>query len=539
MEISSMPSLQFKGRAAVETLHLSLPYRQLLADADCSQALIPALDDNLIIHGDNLLALKALLPSYGGKVKLVYIDPPYNTGNENWVYNDNVNDPRLQEWLGKEVGRDDLTRHDKWLCMMLPRLRLLHELLREDGAIFVSIDDNEVHRLRMLMDDVFGEENFVATVVWQKKYSPQNDAEFFSQTHDYILAYAKNVDNWSRNLMPRSQKQDRAYKNPDNDPRGQWKASDLTRAEYRERDYYPITTPSGKKVYPAKGRSWSRPPEEIERLRQDNRLWFGIDGDSIPSLKRFLSEVQDGLVPVTIWPYDEVGSTDDAKKILKKIFYGDVLLDTPKPVNLIRRILQIASDRESIVLDSFAGSGTTGHAVLAQNAADGGKRRFILVEQEAYAEDLTAARVRRVIEGVPETRDEQLGQGYGGSFSFFRLGEALDEARLLSGELPSYREMARYVYFTATGETLNENQIDEANQSLGESSRYHVYLIYRPDVAYLKATPLTLDWARSLPQPGLKPRLVIASYKLLDSEVMREFKIEFCQLPFGIYRFRA
>ena len=390
------------------------------------------------MHGDNLLALKALLPTFAGKVKCIYIDPPYNTGNEGWVYNDNVSNPMHVEWLNDVVGREDLTRHDKWLCMIWPRLKLLRELLRDDGAIFVSIDDNEAHRLRMVMDEIFGEQNFVASVVWQKKYAPQNDAEFFSVMHDSIAIYAKNLENWSRNLMPRGEKQDSAHRNSDKDSRGIWKASDLTRAEHRDRDYYPIITPSGKEVYPARGRSWSRPPEEIERLRQDNRLWFGLNGDAIPSLKRFLTEVKEGVVPVTIWPYGEVGSTDDAKKDIKDIFEGDIPFATPKPVGLIKRILQIATDADSIILDSFAGSGTTAHAVLAQNAEDGGNRRFILVEQEDYAETLTAERVRRVMAGVPNAKDKALQAGYGGGFSFFRLGEPLDDEAMLRGDrLPS------------------------------------------------------------------------------------------------------
>jgi len=537
-----MPTLQFKGRSAVETLHLSLPYRQLEPVPSYSRTEQPRLDDNLIIHGDNLLALKALMPSYAGKVKLVYIDPPYNTGNEGWVYNDNVNDPRLQAWLAQAVGRDDLTRHDKWLCMIYPRLRLLHELLRDDGAIFVSIDDNEAHHLRMLLDELFGPENFVATVVWQKRVSPANDAEFFSSDHEYITVYAKNIELWSINRLLMSEEQEANYRNPDNDPRGVWNSATYTcnkSKDERPNLYYAINNPNtGEEIWPKATAVWKFSRETHQENVQQSLVYWGKDGQSNkPRYKQFLA---DGavVVPRSLWPYSEVGSTKDATSELATVI-GSSNFGTPKPSSLVQRILQLATGKNDIVLDSFAGSGTTAHAVLAQNAEDGGSRRFILVEQEEYADTLTAERVRRVMAGVPGVKDERLREGYGGGFSFFQLGEALDEARLLAGSLPTYLELARYVFFTATGESLDETQVHEANQWLGESSRYLVYLIYRPDVAYLKRTPLTLAWAEALPAPGSKARLVIAPFKLLDAEVMREHKIEFCQLPFGIYRYRA
>lgn len=393
-----MPEIVFKGKEYVYNHHLTVPYRPLVVHADKGVG-APDLAGNLVIHGDNLAALKSLLPRHAGKVDLIFIDPPYNTGNEGWCYSDNVNSPIMKEWLSTNpVDGDDLLRHDKWLCMMWPRLTLLRELLSDRGSIWMTLDDNEVHRARMVMDELFGESNFLANMVWQKKYSPQNDAEYFSPSHDHMLVYARIRSAASIGMLDRSREQDAAYKNPDDDPRGPWKASDLTRAEHRDRDFYAIKTPSGRDVFPASGRSWSRPKEEIDRLRSDNRLWFGKEGSAIPSLKRFISEVQAGVVPQTIWFREEVGDNQAAKQEVKEIF-GEAPFATPKPVELLLRVLEIGAGPGSLILDSFAGSGTTAHAVLKANAKDGGTRRFILVEGEPYADTLTAERVRRAIDG--------------------------------------------------------------------------------------------------------------------------------------------
>ena len=440
-------------------------------------------EGNLIVQGDNLVALKALLPYYAGQVRCIYIDPPYNTGNEGWVYNDNVKSPLIQEWLHKVVGKEGetLDRHERWLCMMYPRLKLLQRFLSQDGAIFVSIDDNEIAALRYVMEEVFGGQNFVAHLVWQKKYSPQNDGRFFSEMHDHILVFARNSEKWLRNLVPRTEKQDKAYKNADNDPRGLWKASHLTRAEHRDRDYYGITTPAGRMVFPAKGRSWSRPKDEIKRLRTDNRLWFGKHGDAIPSLKRFLSEVKDGVVPTTILMREDVGDNQEAKQELKTVHIDD-LFDTPKPTRLIQWILEIAPNPGDLVLDSFAGSGTTGHAVLKMNEEMAAKersehkeeeepgnslrslrspaanapRRFILVEMEPkIVRGVTAERVRRVAEGYTNAKGEPV-EGIGGGFRFCELGERMFEDDGKIRDAVRFADLARHVYFTETGEPLPE-----------------------------------------------------------------------------------
>lgn len=541
-----MPAITFKGKSIVHSHHLTIPYRQLLVDE--TRSLLPpdqsaSLKGNLIIQGDNLHALKALIPSFAGKIKCIYIDPPYNTGNEHWVYNDNVAHPMLQEWLNQVVDKEDLTRHDKWLCMMLPRLKLLRELLRDDGVIFISIDDNEEHRLRLLMDEIFGEENFIANVIWQKVYSPKSSAKYFSEDHDYIMIYARDAERWEPSLLPRTAAMDARYSNLDNDPRGMWKPGGLDARNYYSKGIYSITCPSGRIISgPPSGSYWRVSEEKFKELVRDNRIWWGDDGNSVPAIKRFLSEVKQGKVPQTLWKYEEVGHTQEAKQeLLGIIEFGTSaeVFVTPKPVRLIKRILQIATDEDSIILDSFAGSGTTAHAVLALNAEDGGNRRFILVEQEEYADTLTAERVRRVIQGVPTAKDPILQNGLGGAFTYCTLGPNFDENELLSGGLPPYQEMARFVFFTATGEQINTSQIDEAACYLGESSRYSVYLIYKPDIEYLKNTPLDLAFAMNLPLYSGKPRLIIASHKYLDENRMTEYGIEFCQLPFGIYRYRA
>ncbi|MCG2687911.1 site-specific DNA-methyltransferase [Candidatus Parcubacteria bacterium] len=282
-----MATIQFKGKEIVRNHHLTVPYHELVPDKKKSLTKKVSLNDNLIIHGDNLLALKALLPTYAGKVKCIYIDPPYNTGNEKWAYNDNVNSPMMKNWLGKVVDKDDLTRHDKWLCMMMPRLKLLRELLTDDGIIFVSIDDNEIHHLRNLIDDIFGDLNFISCIVWQRAYSPVNMNKYFSQNHDYILAYAKSISELDVARLERSEKLISRYKNPDNDSRGHWKSTELSAGPVVEKNVYEITTPSGRKIFPPIGRSWIFKKSRLDEMIKDNRIWFGPKGDATPSLKSF------------------------------------------------------------------------------------------------------------------------------------------------------------------------------------------------------------------------------------------------------------
>jgi adenine-specific DNA-methyltransferase len=535
-----VPQLQFKGKTFVQNHHLLVKYHELVPVKGKSLTDKVSLHDNLIIHGDNLKALKALLPLYAGKVKCVYIDPPYNTGNEGWAYNDNVSSPMMQEWLGKVVDREDLTRHDKWLCMMWPRLKLLRELLAEDGAIFISIDDNEVHHLRSLMDEIFGEENFIATVIWQKNFSPKNTARHFSEDHDYIVIYARNAAQWLPELLKRSQAALERYENPDNDPRGPWSSSDLTARNFYSLGTYEVTSPSGRKFSATMGSYWRVSKEKFGELNKDNRIWWGPDGKNMPRLKRFLSDVKAGVVPQTLWFHKDVGHTQDAKKEILSIVEfksSDDVFVTVKPSSLIKRIISIGTDKNSVVLDSFAGSGPTAQAVLWQNAEDGGNRRFILVECEDYADSLTAERVRRVIKGVPSAKDEALKKGLGGSFSFFELGKPLELDSILDGDgLPTYEELARYVFYTATGEEFDEKAVNEKKHFIGESRNYQVYLFYEPDLSRLKNLAFTLEMAKALPPLKKdKKRLVFAPTKYLDQELLDQYRIDFAQLPFEIY----
>lgn len=279
---------------------------------------------NLLVQGDNLLALKALLPYYAGKVKCIYIDPPYNTGNEGWVYNDNVNSPEIRQWLKQVVGKEgeDLSRHDKWLCMMYPRLALLREFLSEDGAIFISIDDNEVQNLRAVMDELLGVRNFVATVIWQKVYSPKNSAKHFSEDHDFIIVYAKNAEDWRPNLVSRTDRQDKAYKNLDKDSRGPWKTSDLSARNFYSLGTYSITAPSGRVIEkPPQGRYWVVSQEKFHELCKDRRIWWGKGGSSIPQVKRFLSEVKKGVVPQTLWTIIKT-DPEIGKVLSEEVFKG-------------------------------------------------------------------------------------------------------------------------------------------------------------------------------------------------------------------------
>lgn len=631
-----MPSLDFKGKSFVYTHHLGVPYRELnvVADKSCpAQGKKADLDDNLIIHGDNLDALKALLPRYAGKVDCIYIDPPYNTGNEGWCYNDKVNSPLMREWIKKSanpVDREDLQRHDKWLSMMFPRLSLLKELLAEDGAIFVSIDDNEVHRLRALMDEIFGEDNFVASIIWQKNYSPKNTAKYFSEDHDFILSYAKQLSAWKPALLARTDEQDSAYKNPDNDPRGPWKPGDLSARNSYSEGVYPITCTGGRVITgPPQGRYWIISKTKFQEWNNDNRIWYGRDGNSVPQVKKFLSEVKQGRVPQTLWFYDDVGHTDESKKEVKQIVGFESREEgtiTPKPTRLINRILEIATDKNSIVLDSFAGSGTTAHAVLALNKKDGGNRRFILCETEDYADTLTAERVRRVIkgykyEGTAETelyppekitwttfskdtkRIEILeriagfkaleGSNYdkietkitdgvlsivgqkqitekmpclGGSFAYVELGEAMDLERLLAeepGTLPSFQALARYLFFTATGHTLPEDEqapkgkgkeskgkdsLEEESFPvlIGETPQYRLYLNYKEYEGWLRnpSSALTRKQAEEIAkkrdeEAPEKSVLIYAPSKYISHKALREMRVEFAQLPYALHRVQS
>ena len=376
----------------------------------------------MLLHGDNLEALKALLPFYAGRVKCVYIDPPYNTRAAFEHFEDNL-------------------EHTRWLAMMWPRLELLRDLLTEDGSIWVSIDDHEAHYLKVLMDEVFGRKNFIDTVIWRKNYSPKSSARHFSSDHDYILCFSKDAESFRPNLMPRTERQDRAYRNPDNDPRGPWKTSDLSARNPYSFGLYAITAPSGRVISgPPKGRYWVINEEKMKAFDAENRIWWGRKGNSIPQIKRFLSEVKEGRVPQTFWHHEEVGHTQDAKKESVQLF-GDEVFGAPKPERLIQRILQIATDPGDLVLDSFLGSGTT--AAVAHKMG----RRWIGIEMGEHAVTHCVPRLRKVVEGEQGGISQAVGWKGGGGFRFYRLGPEVFDAQGRIREGVAFPALAAHVWF--------------------------------------------------------------------------------------------
>lgn len=348
--------------------------------------------ENLLLKGDNLEVLKHLTNAYYEKIKMIYIDPPYNTGGDGFVYQDDrkFTVDELQDLAGIDKERAqrilDFTQsksnsHSAWLTFMYPRLYIAKQLLREDGAIVISIDDNEVSQLRLMMDEIYGEENFVANVIWERAFAPKNDAKYFSDSHDYLLIYTKKLSSFEVKLLPRTEEINSRYKNLDNDYRGAWTSGDLTVKTYSEKNDYPITTPSGRIVNPASGACWRLSSEKFKELVKDDRIWFGEKGDNVPRLKRFLSEVQDGITPITIWKHNEVGHNQEGRQELIKLFDGRGIFDGPKPNRLLKRIITITNvQKDDFILDFFAGSGTTGEAVMQLNAQDGGNRKYVLVQ---------------------------------------------------------------------------------------------------------------------------------------------------------------
>lgn len=423
-----------------------------LANSPIAAALRPVREDsvnfdttqNLYIEGDNLEVLKLLRETYLGKVKMIYIDPPYNTGND-FVYEDDFSQT-AGDYLANSGQYDDQGNrlvantesngrfHTDWLNMIYPRLKVARDLLADDGVIFISIDDNEQENLKKVCDEIFGAQNFLAQVIWERAYSPINLMKHFSLSHDYILCYAKIIDNAICKGIPRSAEANARYSNPDNDPRGVWKSSDLSVGPAVESNIYPITTPSGRIVYPPSGYSWRLSEATFKEYVADNRIWFGADGSNVPSIKRFLNELKKaGITPMTFWRYEEVGHSQDATQKLAQLFDGKKCFDYPKPVELIKRCIALYSDSDSLILDFFSGSATTAHAVMQLNAEDGGTRRFILVQLDEATElnsvaskagysnicDIGRDRIRRAGKKILEElgmRKEELGNKQGGLF---------------------------------------------------------------------------------------------------------------------------
>ena len=600
-----MTELSFKGKEFVYNHHLAVPFRPLLVHADKGIGQ-PSLEGNLIVHGDNLHALKALLPLYAGEVDCIFIDPPYNTGNEGWCYNDNVNAPMIREWLNSNpVGIDDGLRHDKWCAMMWPRLRLLYELLAETGSFWATIDQTEAHRFKQILDEIFGEDNFIGIISWEKTYTPKSNSRVLSADADFIICYAKRkltfeADGW--NLMPKDEEQLSRYSNPDNDPKGPWRTFPLDvrteDAAKREKYRYEVILPSGRRVKPGAGRHWSLPPDVFNDERAAGRIYFGKTGDAMPTVKAYLSDGRDKVIARTWWPYRSVGGNQDAKKDILNILGDDCDFITPKPTKLVGRILDIATHPQSIVLDSFAGSGTMAHAIMEANRRDGGNRRFILVEMEDYADSLTAERVRRVINGYSFngtqktellrekitwsklknshklTKDieaiENLHgheydkirkqvkkgelivagektiavhtEGLGGSFTYCTLGAPVELDKLLTGEmLPPWEGLGAALFHMATNRVSDSTIFREVDYYVGKANDQHVWLLYKPDLDWLKSpdAALTLTRARAFSATDPEKRhLVFAPSRFVSQKMLTQLNIpvEFAPLPFALYR---
>jgi len=585
-----MPTLNWIGKEKIVNHHQDVPYRVLehqYGFTEKGEQKKPTESGNLIIHGDNLEALKALLPKYEGQIDIAYSDPPYNTGKEKWLYTDNVNHPKIAKWLNEIVGTEgeDLSRHDKWLCMMYPRLKLIHKLLKEDGVFFCSIDDYEHGHLKPMLDEIFGPLNFMNNVIWQRAYSPVNTKKRFSQNHDFIVCYAKNKKLVNL-LLPRTEDANDRYDNPDNDQRGVWKSSDLSVAPIIEDKLYKIITPSGREVYPPQGRCWVLTEIRYKEFLEDKRIWFGEKGEAIPSVKKFLSEVKDGMTPMTVWTYDEVGHTQDAKKEIKEIFPDSKLpFETPKPTKLMEKVLSLKNNPNSIILDSFAGTASTAHAVLNLNK-DGGKRKFIMVEMEDYAETITAARIKKVIQGyeyngnkrtelatysvnltnlkkankiieeytkynkdkkysdvtiestkgnITITGTEKICgkiEGIKGNFDFYELGKPLFKKNNNLNETVGEDNIRNYIYYTETKLPLTKERTNKNWYLLDNFNQTGYYFYYEKD----KLTTLDLD-SLSIVKEKAEQYLIYADNCLLDKDYMLKNNIIFKKIPRDIKRF--
>lgn len=530
-----MPTLDWIGKKAVVNHHREVPYRLIHCDKDKSVGDPDA--GNLLVQGDNLEALKALLPYYAGKVKCIYIDPPYNTGNEGWVYNDNVNSPEINAWLGSVVGKEaeDLSRHDKWLCMMYPRLRLLKEFLSEDGSIWISIDDNEVHGLKLILDEIFGRRNFISNVIWQKIYTVKNSAKYLSDMHDHILGYARSKDDWHPNLMPRSDAAKENYSNPDDDPRGPWITNAVQARNFYSLGTYEITSPKGKKITPPTGTFWRVSFENFQALDADNRIWWGKDGTAVPRIKKFLSEAKEGVVPATMWFHQEAGTNASAKQEVRDLFDGiDEIFDTPKPEKLIQIVLTLATHGGEIVLDSFAGSGTTG--AVAHKLG----RKHISVEMGDHAATHIVPRYRKVIEGEKGGISADVGWQGGGGFRFCTLGEPLFDADGNVSPAVTYPDLAAHVFFCETGSPI-PRRADGATPLIGTFQGRAIYLLHNAEsvgVASTKAgnvlTGGLLD-TLPIPEPGFAgARIVYGEGCTVPDERLSRLGVTFKQIPYQI-----
>lgn len=577
-----MPTLEWIGKEKVINHHQQVPYRVL----EERYTFGAEHSENMIIRGDNLDALKALLPKYEGRIKCIYIDPPYNTGNEGWVYNDNVNDPKIRKWLGQVVGKEgeDLSRHDKWLCMMYPRLKLLQKLLSGDGVIFISIDDTEYANLKLICDEIFGSNCFVSNISWQRTYATRNDSKGIVNEVEHVICYSKSPD-WSPNKLPRTEEMNSKYKNPDNDPNGLWRPDNAYAAEAATHQgmVYAIQHPiTGELLYPANGLHWRQKQSDMleimsgwcdyelrgiddvgvrarvcgvseEEVRRDvkaimlsksleesretalaiidrgqwPKYYFTKKGYGGIAKKTYL-DLSNGKPPTNFFPFTETGHTDEAKKEILSLFNGIAAFDTPKPARLVEFIARIATGKDSLILDSFAGSGTTAHAVLNVNKADGGSRRFILVEMMDYAESITAERVKRVIDGYGEGKNAV--EGTGGDFTFYDLGQALMLPDGNLNEEVGADKIREYVWYMETRSPLTPTE-SENPYYLGRNNDTDYYFYYEKD----SLTTLNHGFLSTIKEKA-DGYLIYADLCTIPDEELKRYNITFKKIPRDIKR---
>lgn len=522
-----MPTLHWIGKEKVVNHHRDVPYRVLEKEYEYNLSENQTTSENKIIHGDNLEALKSLLPEYEGRVNCIYIDPPYNTGNESWVYNDNVSHPKIKKWLGDIVGKEgeDLTRHDKWLCMMYPRLKLLHKLLAKDGAIFISIDDNEVNFLKIICDEIFGKSKFIGQLVWKSRQNKDNrNVSRLSNDHEYILCYGNKL-----NGLKRDESQ---FSNPDSDPRGKWVSANmvgLADEKARPNLHYDITDPETEIIYKRPKMGWRYDRYSMAKLIDEKRIIWPTSPIGRPRKKQFIGDYLEDVTGYSSIIGENI-YTRDGTNVLREIF-SDKTFDFPKPAELVVEILKQASSNDSIILDSFAGSGTTGHAVLNLNKADGGNRKFILIEMEDYASTITAERVKRAIDGYGE--GSKAVPGTGGDFAYYKLGAALFDGDNNLNEAVSLSDIRNYIWYSETRTPFQEPETKDSTYFLGSMEDTAYYFVYEQE----SLTTLDFELLSSQITTSASQYIIYADNCLLPAHLMEKHRIIFKKIPRDITRF--